>query len=149
MPFTAEKETVLSRTVELLLSFDATAVNAPTEVPVYTARTVSKADPSVRRVQMPELGAVNAHQTDFAAEFPACAGSLVSEVPSVLFPVSVQVAVEVATAVAKESFAGRTGVGVVAPRIALARLRRPPDFVLPARAGILSVPLSNRVMIAL
>jgi hypothetical protein len=34
VPFTVENETVLSRTVELLLSFEATATNAPTEVPV-------------------------------------------------------------------------------------------------------------------
>ena len=100
-------------------------------------------------MQVPELGAVNAHQTDFAAELHACAGSPVSEVPSVLLPIKVQVAVEAATADANASFAGRTGVGGVVHKSALARFRRPPDFVLPARAGILSVPFSKRVMIAL
>ena len=98
---------------------------------------------------MPEIGAVNVHQTDFAAAFPACAGSPVSEVPSVLFPISVQVAVEATTADENASFTGRMGVGGVDPRRALARFRRPPDFVFPARAGILSVPFSKRVMIAL
>ena len=107
---------------------------------------MSKAEPEVERVQVPVLGEVQVHQTDFAGALPAWAGSPTSEVPSTLLPDRDQEEPEALAALAKESFTGRVGWGGVAVPRDLARFMRPPDFVFPDRDPILSVPLSNRLI---
>jgi hypothetical protein len=54
------------------LSFEATAVKAPTLEPWYTAKTVSNPEPVVERLHVPVLVAVQDHQTDLAGALPAC-----------------------------------------------------------------------------
>ena len=107
---------------------------------------MSNADPEVERVQVPVLGAVQTHQTDFAGALPAWLGSPTSEVPSTLLPERVQEEPVTLVALAKESFPGRMGWGGVAVPRDLARFIRPPDLVFPDRDPILSVPLSSRLI---
>ena len=97
-------------------------------------------------MQVPVLGAVQTHQTDFAGALPAWLGSPTSEVPSILPPEKVQEEPVARVALAKESFLGRMGWGGVAVPRDLARFIRPPDLVFPDKDPILSDPLNSRVM---
>ena len=121
----------------------ATGVKAPTLLPVYTAKTVSKLDPAVERVAAPLAGAVQLYQIENPGAWPAWEGSPVSAVALTELPVRVQEVPVKPEAEAKLSLAGRTTGGALVLARALAKLSRP-ALALPVREGIGSVPLSRR-----
>ena len=81
---------ILEKPQPSLTKLLATEVKAETDDPVYAARSVLKVLPFVLMVTLetPD-GAVHRHHTDLPPLFPACTGSLVSLIASMLFPVAV------------------------------------------------------------
>src|SRR3954469_8130950 len=93
-------------------SFAATSVSAPSEEPVYAASTVSKPEPTVSKVAVPALGAVQTYQIECAAGEAARAGSFACFVAFTVVPVTRREAPESACGEPKLSFAGAAGADV-------------------------------------
>src|SRR2546428_9898446 len=87
-------------------SLNATSERLERTLPVYRVRSVSKLLPLVVSVSPPSAGAVQVHQTDFAASNDG-SGSPGSIVASMLLPVVLTLVPEIAVRVAKLSLSGR------------------------------------------
>ena len=85
-PARTAADTRLQLTPSALSSLAATGVRAATDVPRYSASSVSKLEPRVDSVTVPSTGGVNCHQTDGPPLLPAWAGSPVCLVAPLLVP---------------------------------------------------------------
>ncbi len=94
-------------------SSDLTSDKEDTELPVYTARTVSKLDPMVSNVAVPEDGAVHLYQTELPElDWADGLGSDVCTVAPALLPDLEPDAPEIVVADEKLSLPGAVVVGV-------------------------------------